>query len=253
MKAVYLLVDLASIAFPLAFARSERFGFGARWKRAVGAVCISALPFVAWDIAFVRAGIWGFNPRYTLGLSLFGLPLEEYLFFLAIPFACLFIYRQFRRWPEGADPRGPAGVTSRAIWASIASIFASIALLDLGLRQPHIYTVSVFLLGALAASLLAVIGPGCSGPLLAALAAQYVPFLIVNGILTSLPVVLYRESAILGFRIGSIPVEDAAYSFIMLALPVALYEFPSSRNPRPGGPGSETPYRESASAERKSP
>ena len=55
MKAAYLLIDAASVAFPLAFSFSARFGFGRAWPRAWAAVLLSALPFAAWDIAFARA------------------------------------------------------------------------------------------------------------------------------------------------------------------------------------------------------
>ena len=39
--------------------------------------------------------------------------------------------------------------------------------------------------------------------------------------------------AILGLRIGSIPVEDAAFAFVMFVLPVAIYEALSAERPVP--------------------
>jgi len=221
MKSTYLLINLVSVAFPLAFSLSDRFGFGARWKEAWRAVLVSALPFVAWDIAFARAGVWDFNPDFVLGYSLAGLPAEEILFFLAIPFACLFIYRQFSRSPRFLRPSGtPPGRLAAGLWAAL-----SLALLAVAAAHPEkIYTTTVCVLGAAACAALAVFRPRYSAALVAAVAVQYLPFLIVNGILTSLPIVRYNASEILGLRIGSIPVEDAVYSFILLMLPVALFE-----------------------------
>jgi lycopene cyclase domain-containing protein len=216
MKAAYALLLAVSVAFPLAFSFSARFGFGPRWKAAWAAVFASAAPFILWDIHFTRLGVWSFNPRYVLGPSLLGLPVEEALFFLAIPFSCLFIYQALRRAPRLAVPE-PWG---RWVWGVTAVFLLAVA----DLHTHHAYTASVFLLGSIAAAAFALAAPAYSGHLLAAVATQYIPFLIVNGLLTALPVVQYRSSGILGYRIGTIPVEDAVYSFVLLALPVALYE-----------------------------
>jgi lycopene cyclase domain-containing protein len=96
----YLLLNLFSVAFPMGFARSERFGFGSRWLEAWMSVALSAVPFILWDMFFTHLGVWRFNAAYILGIQVFNLPLEEMLFFLAIPFACLFIYRQFLSNPR---------------------------------------------------------------------------------------------------------------------------------------------------------
>jgi lycopene cyclase domain-containing protein len=54
-------------------------------------------------------------------------------------------------------------------------------------------------------------------------------FLLVNGILTGLPVVMYAPHAIIGTRVFTIPIEDFAYLFALLTPTVALYEYLSSR------------------------
>lgn len=50
------------------------------------------------------------------------------------------------------------------------------------------------------------------------------PFVIINGILTALPVVSYNNLYNSGIRLGTIPVEDLVYSMLMLLMNVAIYE-----------------------------
>ena len=51
-----------------------------------------------------------------------------------------------------------------------------------------------------------------------------IPFFIVNGLLTYLPVVTYNNEENLGFRLGSIPIEDSIYSLLLLLMNITLYE-----------------------------
>jgi lycopene cyclase domain-containing protein len=51
-----------------------------------------------------------------------------------------------------------------------------------------------------------------------------IPFAVVNGILTSLPVLIYKNEENLSFRIGTIPVEDFFYSMLLLLINITLYE-----------------------------
>lgn len=222
MRYTYLLLDVLTLVFPLAFSRSERFGFGKNWKFAWGAVLLAALPFVLWDILFTHLGVWSFNPRFILKLYLWNLPMEEILFFISIPFACLFIYQQVRENRRLELSSMHASI----FWGMLAIVLASLGLVN----GDRLYTASVCSLGTLTSLLLAMLRPRYSGPLLAAVAIQYLPFLLVNGILTALPVVLYRADALIGMHIGTIPLEDTVYSFVMLVGPVALFEMFLQRN-----------------------
>lgn len=48
---------------------------------------------------------------------------------------------------------------------------------------------------------------------------------VVNGYLTWRPIVLYGDQFNLGFRIGTIPVEDYLYGFALLTMNIVLWEY----------------------------
>ena len=58
----------------------------------------------------------------------------------------------------------------------------------------------------------------------AAMGLTYLPFLMANGVLTGLPIVLYDDAENLAIRVGSIPVEDFFFSFAMLALAALVHD-----------------------------
>lgn len=57
-------------------------------------VCI---PYIIWD--HLVAGIWwSFNPKYILGIHLGNLPIEEILFFVAVPWSSLVVWERLKRF-----------------------------------------------------------------------------------------------------------------------------------------------------------
>ena len=63
--------------------------------------------FAGWDLIAVHRGDWWFSARYTLGLGLAGLPIEEWLFFLVVPTCALLTYEVLGRGARG--PQLPSG------------------------------------------------------------------------------------------------------------------------------------------------
>ncbi len=185
---------------------------------------MTALPFVAWDVVFTRKGYWSFNEKYLTGKRLFNLPAEEVLFFGAIPFSCLFIYDILRKRPNLHLPERP----SRAVFLAAALGLCCLAIRNV--HRPYTFLVSLLTAPALFAFALAP-RQRYRGLFLSAYLFHLIPFFLVNGLLTALPVVRYNDSANLGRRIGSIPMEDPIYSLLLLLGNVVLYERSLEKTP----------------------
>jgi lycopene beta-cyclase len=93
----YLLVLGLCVAVTLPL---ELIG-GARVYRRPRALLATLTPVVAvfagWDLLAVRGGDWWFSARYTLGLRVASLPVEEWLFFLVVPVCALLTYEVLGR------------------------------------------------------------------------------------------------------------------------------------------------------------
>src|ERR1043165_5280940 len=113
MRAEYLLFDLAILAVPLLVGALPFAWFYPRLRSASWATLVAAAPFVAWDVA-VAGRHWWWNPAYVLGPKLWGLPLEELLFFLAVPLTCVFTWERLcggdRAEPRLGPVLGPLGL-----------------------------------------------------------------------------------------------------------------------------------------------
>ena len=47
---------------------------------------------------FTSLEVWGFNSDYLINFFIFNLPIEEVLFFICIPYSCVFTYFVFTKY-----------------------------------------------------------------------------------------------------------------------------------------------------------
>ena len=58
----------------------------------VQSIAFISTAYIVWDVIATKRGDWAFSPEHLIGFYIFGLPLEEILFFITVPYACIFIY-----------------------------------------------------------------------------------------------------------------------------------------------------------------
>lgn len=220
MKFLYLLVDFFTVIVPVVFSFHPKIKFYKTWPQFFIAAAVVGLLFIAWDAIFTSLGIWNFNPRYISGIYIINLPIEEVLFFIFIPFSCVFTYYCLDKFYNLAwKPKTE----------DIFCIVFSIVLLILGLIfLDRLYTSVTFISTALVSLILKfVFRIDWFGKAVSVYAILLVPFLIVNGILTGTgleePVVRYDNTQNLHFRLFTIPIEDVFYGFEMFILNLMIY------------------------------
>ena len=226
--ATYLVIDLASIAVPLIASFHPKLRFHRMWFAFWPACIATTLLFVGWDILYTHWGIWSFAERYTLGIYIANLPIEEVLFFVCIPYASIFSYHCLKLF-------GLARMSDRI--ARGFAIGLSIALLGIAIAFPdRLYTSVSFALCSLLLFLVARSKAAWLSIFLSAYACILLPFFIVNGLLTGTlldePVVRYDNAHNLGIRLLTIPVEDVFYGMLLLLLTTTLYEYLAARRLR---------------------
>jgi len=218
---LYAYLHIFSFLPVFALSFDKNVHYYKKWKHLLPGIGLVGAIFIIWDVIFTWQGVWGFNEKYFLGVKILHLPVEEWLFFVTIPFACVFIYECLNFYIK-KDLLAP--------FEKYLTVSLIIILLFIGLiRWGHLYTSVTFLSagGFLLYHYVYASGAYRSRFYLAYL-VSLIPFLIVNGILTGgytqEPIVVYNPQEYFGVRITSVPLDDAVYGFLLLLGVVTLYE-----------------------------
>ena len=218
----YLTIMLLSLAGPLALSFDKKVAFFTKWKRLFKAMLLPALFYIIWDMVFTKQGVWSFNENYITGIKLYNLPIEEVLFFFVVPYCCVFIYECVRCYFPKIQRTAVGNIILNAIgiflliyaiinhdksYTFYTFFFNGIFILFLDTSKKYFRTFNV---NAFLISYLIIL----------------VPFLLINGLLTAIPVVLYNDHENLATRIYTIPVEDVFYGMLLIMMNVVGYEAP---------------------------
>ncbi len=220
MHYTYFLILAASVAGPLALSFDRKVAFYKKWKYLFPAMIIPSLLYIAWDIYFTSKAVWSFNDIYITGIKIVNLPVEEVLFFLIVPYCCVFIYECILCYfPHLKNKKyGDVILQGLAVVLLITGIFC----------VEKYYTSWTFMLCFLFIAIIYCFRNHFKHfdamYFLVAFAVILIPFLVVNGLLTAIPIVLYNDAENSGIRIYTIPVEDIFYGMLLVMMNIALYE-----------------------------
>lgn len=217
---VYLGIIIAVIAAPLALSFDRKVAFYQKWKQLGISLVPVAAVYISWDIWVTHRGDWHFSAEFAGSWQLFGLPLGEWLFFFVVPYACIFIYEVVRAYfPHRTH-------THKRLIVQISLPVIILALFGAWFFRHQEYTVLALVSFALWVAAVLKFRPRLFLEIhtLWFFLLSTVAFLVVNGILTGLPIVLYNPHAIWSIRIISIPLEDLLYNIGMLGFYLLSYE-----------------------------
>ncbi|MHA6697412.1 lycopene cyclase domain-containing protein [Chryseobacterium sp. A321] len=223
----YLLILFFTVIICFIASFDSRIRFNRYFGAYIKSAFLVAIPFISWDVWFTAKGVWWFNTDYTLGIVIAGLPLEEWLFFIFIPFSCIFTYFCF---DEFFKLGWLSSFNNLIVFVSLI-VCMVIALL----HYDKIYTlVTAITTSATLIYLHFIARADWIGKASLVFTILLLGFFPVNGVLTGtgleIPIVNYNSGDFLGIRILTIPIEDAVYGYTQFLL--VLYFFKKFKHTR---------------------
>lgn len=222
MNFYYLFIDLFCIAGPFFLSFDKRVAYYKNWIPVFVSILFTCLLFIPIDSFFTHAGYWGFNDQYLTNKWIFGLPIEEVLFFVTVPFACVFIYEcVIHYFPKTIEKLDKKLSWIQLVVFNLLTIAFAIIYLD------RIYSLSVATMSLLVLNLVVLLFRKYLAQYILSFGFIIIPFLLINGALTGSftdnEVVWYNAQAISGIRIGTIPIEDLYYNFLLVTSSFFFY------------------------------
>jgi len=220
-KYLYFYLLLISMIYPILQSFEKRLTYYKKFKALIRSIIIMALLFIPWDIYFTIKKVWWFNSDYISDIKIFELPIEEVLFFIIVPFACVFIYEVVKYFFNTSFLKQ----VPKYIFSGLAVILLVFAFL----YYLHTYTFINFLLTGITLILVIYKSPNWLNNFFVTYILIIFPFLLINGVLTGAltkaPVVNYNPNEIIGVRVITIPIEDFVYNLLMLIIVINFYEY----------------------------
>jgi len=180
--------------------------------------------FVIWDELVINY-FWSFNQKYISGFLIGRIPIEEVLFFISVPFACLFLWVNYKKLfveiKEIKFFKNPLFLLLILVGAAfslfIGKIYSGVVL-------------SVFFLVIVVDSILKTKLFLQKHFLIFIFGVVNILTFIFNLYLTARPVVIYNTFLKTNINIISIPIEDFIYGMALISIVIIIYEKLNNRH-----------------------
>ncbi|MBS3992894.1 MAG: lycopene cyclase domain-containing protein [Bacteroidetes bacterium] len=221
MSSLYLIVNIASLSVPLIYSFEKRMHFIQWWKEVFLSILIVGTFFILWDVIFTDLGVWGFNRKYLVGITAINLPIEEWLFFICIPYASIFTHYAVIYF----YPQFKLETTAIKIISGVLITFLLMVVIFNVDKKYTFYNFTLLIV-------LLLYGFFKNDKSIKIFYLTFciilIPFFLVNGILTGSfideQIVWYNDAENLGIRLFTIPIEDVGYAFNLLYMNILLIE-----------------------------
>ena len=217
MKIEYILLNILIFSGPFFLSFDRKVHYFRYWLTAFLSIGIVMIPFIIWDSA-VSGSHWHFNENFTISVRIWGLPPGDWMFFISVPFSCLFV------WQIIVTDMKILFVQKKKIlyYISVAFLILSFSFLFFG----KIYSSLVCFAIAFTIIFDMIMKTNLLSQKQAYLYLAILTALIMifNGYLTARPVVLYNSQYVSNIKIWTIPIEDFGYGYTFILLCTIIFE-----------------------------
>lgn len=211
----YLLINIGIILFPLLFSFEKNVKFITNIRFYFFSVLVVSTIFIIWDVIFTKLNVWAFSENHTHNFRIFHLPLEEILFFITVPYSTLFLLEVIKYYVKFYEFKYGNWLiyifiiftliffifNYNQLYSAVVSLYLILVLVLLLIEKKLIYSNHFWILTFF----------------------MFIPFFLVNYILTSVPIVTYNPNEFSNFRVTTIPFEDFLYSLSLITSYTLVY------------------------------
>lgn len=213
-----LIIFLISISVFIFSLERMRVNFRQFWNPLFKAIFIQFIVMVVWDHFFVILDVWVYSKEYRIGKEFWELPIENYFYYILIPYFYFFIYECLNKYVKDYLRRS-------ALYISLMLIIFLLLILWFNYEKLYTATAAVLAIYILINHILVFRShQRYLGRLYVTYLVTLIPFMILNGMLISLPMIHYNFQTITLYFIRGIPFENFIHHFIMLMIVITIYE-----------------------------